>query len=198
MGSGCPKVEMELPDVETERLSLRRFRESDADLLEPIFAKQEVWQFPYGRGFTRAETEMFLDAQLREWDECGLGCWLASSKSDGRALGYVGLSIPHFLPEILPAVEVGWRFDPEVWGNGYATEGASVALTLAFTTLGLERVCSAPQTSNPPSGKVCERLGMAHERNVIAAATATRGPVEIALYWIEKNEWVNKGKGWSV
>lgn len=190
--NNCPEILATLPDVESDRLSLRRFRASDADLLEPIFAKPEVWMFPYGRGFTRKETENFLDAQIREWEACGLGCWLALRKTDGRAIGYVGISVPYFLPDILPAVEVGWRFDPEAWGQGYATEGAGKALTEAFSTLGLERVCSAPQTENPASWRVCERLGMTRERNAIAPATEKRGAVEVALYWISRDEWMNR------
>ncbi|WP_424775094.1 GNAT family N-acetyltransferase [Novosphingobium sp.] len=49
------------------------------------------------------------------------------NQEDGQAIGYVGISVPHFLPDILPAVEAGWRFDPVAWGQAYATEGASAA-----------------------------------------------------------------------
>ena len=189
---GCPEILAPLPDIETDRLTLRRFYKEDASLLEPIFAKPEVWMFPYGRGFTRGETELFVQAQIEEWSNCGLGCWIAICKSNGQAIGYVGISIPHFLPEILPTVEVGWRFDPDVWGQGYATEGASAALSEAFTTLGLNKVCSAPQSGNPSSWRVCERLGMSRERLATAGGTPKRGPVEVALYWITKNEWLDR------
>ena len=37
-----------MPDVWAERLSLRRFRLDDLDELVPIFAKPEVWAYPYG------------------------------------------------------------------------------------------------------------------------------------------------------
>ena len=187
--SACPEIASPLGNVETERLVLRRFEPSDIDLLEPVFAKPEVWRFPYGRGFTRAETQRFLQTQIAEWEEFGLGCWLAISKQHQRAVGYVGLSVPHFLPDILPAVEVGWRFDPDVWGMGLATEGASAALNQAFGPLALDRVCSAPQTENPPSRRVCERLGMTLERVAIAEGNDRRGPVPINLYWISCAEW---------
>lgn len=184
-----PAIDAPLPDVETERLLLRGFLPSDGDLLEPIFRKEEVWMYPYGRGFTRKETDLFLKSQLGEWKTAGFGCWLAQEKHSGNAVGYVGISVPHFLPDILPAVEVGWRFDPDYWGRGYATEGASEALTQSFSTLGLSAVCSAPQTINPPSSKVCQRLGMRFEGVKTAEATATRGPVDVDLYWITRDEW---------
>lgn len=187
--SPCPRISEPLKDVETERLVLRRFREGDADLLEPVFAKPEVWRFPYGRGMTRNETQRFVARQLEEWDRFGLACWLAATKAEGRVVGYLGISVPHFLPDILPAVEVGWRLDPDVWGRGLATEGAIAALDEAFGPLGLERVCSAPQTDNLASCRVCERLGMTLEHEIEAPGNERRGPVAISLYWINREEW---------
>ena len=189
---GAPKIARPLGNKETARLFLRRFERTDLDELAFVFAKPEVWTFPYGRAFTREETAAFLDAQMQEWEACGFGCWIALDKQTKRVLGYVGISVPHFLPEILPAVEVGWRFDPDAWGQGYATEGAAAALDEAFTTLGLNAVCSAPQTINPPSSRVCDRLGMRLERVVTAAATPRRGPVDVNLYWITKDEWMRR------
>jgi len=53
-----------------------------------------------------------------------------------RLIGYIGISVPTFLPDILPAVEVGWRFDPEAWGRGYASEGAREVLIPANSRRG--------------------------------------------------------------
>lgn len=186
---GCPKLKTPLADVETERLSLRRFRHEDLADLARLFAKLEVWRFPYGRGFTEAETRGFLDFQIAAWDADGVGCWLAAEKRSGSVIGYAGLSVPHFLPEILPALEVGWRFDPAVWGTGYATEAAAAALDQAFGPLGLDRICSAPQSINPPSSAVCRRLGMTLERVVTLEPTERRGAVDVDLYWITADEW---------
>jgi RimJ/RimL family protein N-acetyltransferase len=162
----APPVAAPLPNVATNRLLLGRFEESDLDELALVFAEPEVWRYPYGRWFTRDETARFLSLQIEEWDTVSFGCWVARTIADQRIIGYVGLSVPTFLPEILPAVEVGWRFSPLVWGRGYATEGATAALDQAFSTLQLDRVCSVPQADNPPSARVGERLGMTLSREV--------------------------------
>ena len=188
--SVCPPIAGPLGNVTTERLSLRRFERDDLDELARVFEHREVWQFPYGRGMTRAETAAFLDAQIAHWDEHRFGCWTARQRADEHLIGYVGLSIPTFLPEILPAVEVGWRFAPAAWGNGYATEGAAAALQEAFTTLGLEWVCSLPQADNPSSGRVAARLGMKLIRNVTVPATERRGEVVAQHYEIERGDWL--------
>jgi RimJ/RimL family protein N-acetyltransferase len=185
-----PPVAGPLGDVETERLELRRFRPDDVDGLAAVFAKPEVWQYPFGRGFTRAETEAFLATQMSHWSMARFGLWLVVERRTGSVVGFVGLSVPTFLPEVLPAVEVGWRLDPNVWGRGYATEGAAAALDEAFTTLGLSEVCSIPQADNPASVRVAERLGMRFSRSITIPETATREALDATLFRITANEWV--------
>ena len=185
----APEIAAPLGAVQTDRMILRRFEESDIDGLAEVFAHPEVWQFPYGRGFTRDETARFLELQIEEWDECGFGCWIALLRETERPIGYVGLSVPMFLPEILPAVEVGWRFDPGFWGLGLASEGALAALREGFSTLGLSEICSLPQSANPRSYSVCERIGMSFRRTVQCPATDRRGEVEARMYVITDAEW---------
>ena len=185
----APDITAPLGEVHTARMHLRRFTTTDLDGLADVFAKPEVWEFPYGRGFTRDEAARFLDAQLAEWDECGFGCWIALLEASRQPIGYVGLSVPMFLPEILPTVEVGWRFDPSFWGQGLASEGARAALHEGFTTLGLSEICSLPQSANPRSSQVCERIGMTFRRLVDCPATDRRGGVEARMYTMSRSEW---------
>ena len=188
----APPIAAPLGAIDTERLRLRPFAPEDLDGLAAVFAEPAVWQFPYGRGLDRAETRRFLDAQIEHWELLGFGCWLAESAALDRIVGYVGLSVPTFLPEVLPAVEVGWRFDPAVWGRGLASEGARAALAEGFTTLGLQEVCSLPQSANPRSVQVCERLGMRFDRTVTCPATDRRGAVDAELYVLGAAEWARR------
>ena len=184
-----PPIVAPLGERTTERLDLRRFRPDDLDELAVVFRNREVWQYPYGRSFTREETSDFLDAQIREWADCGFGCWIAREKTSSRVIGYVGLSVPTFLPEILPAVEVGWRFDPAAWGMGFASEGARAALAEGFDTLGLDEICSVPQADNPASSRVCDRIGMRLEREVTIPANSRRGELEALLYKMTRAQY---------
>ena len=184
-----PTLAAPLADVDTDRLHLRRFRPDDVGALAVVFAKREVWEFPFGRAFTRDETASFVAARIDEYESCGCSCWVASERATDRVVGYVGISVPTFYPEILPVVEVGWRFDPDVWGRGYATEGARAALDQSFGPLGLDRVCSLPQAENTASVRVAERLGMARTRTVELPGDARRGPVNVAEFWITAAEW---------
>lgn len=186
-----------LGDVITERLSLARIVADDADALAPVFAERAVWEFPYGRGMSGEWTAQFVASAVEHWDRFGFGLWVVRTSDDGQTIGYLGLSMPAFLSELvgadrMPAVEIGWRLHPAHWGRGYATEGATAALREAFETLELGEVCSAPQTINPPSGRVARRIGMRYERTVTLAATEAREAVDVDVHWITRQEWSSR------
>jgi RimJ/RimL family protein N-acetyltransferase len=146
--------------VETERLVLRPWSPADADSLVAVFAETEVWRYPFGRGLSRAESKRFLARELEHWETHGFGSWAAELKAEGRLIGYIGLSIPSWLPQVLPAVEVGWRLHPDYWGRGLATEGGRASLRYGFETLELDRIISIFSPDNVSSGRVMEKLGM--------------------------------------
>jgi RimJ/RimL family protein N-acetyltransferase len=146
--------------VETERLLLRIWTESDLDELGAIFAEPAVWHYPFQRGLTREETERFLQRQLDSWATHGFGTWAVELKGDNRLAGYIGLAIPEWLPQVLPAVEVGWRLHPSAWGQGLATEGGAASLRYGFTELGLDRIIAIVMPGNVASLRVAAKLGM--------------------------------------
>lgn len=190
-----PAIRAPLGDVTTDRLELRRFAAGHLDGLAAVFAHDEVWQFPHGGAFTREQTETFLRDQIAEWDECGFGCWAAVHREDERIIGYIGLCVPMFLPEILPAVEIGWRLDPGYWGQGLATEGAHAALREGFTTLGLEEITCILEEANARSGNVAERIGMRFDRIAFIPANDRRSATEVRLYRLTRSEWQSANEG---
>jgi RimJ/RimL family protein N-acetyltransferase len=192
--SDGPRIASPLGDVTTERLTLKRVVSGDATTLAPVFARPQVWEFPYGGGMSATWTEQFVARAVQHWDRFGFGLWVVRTAPDGATIGYLGLSMPAFLAEIvaparMPAVEVGWRLSPDHWGRGYATEGAAAALHAAFGTLELAEVCSVPQSVNPRSARVAQRLGMTCEHTATLAATDARGAVDVDVYWIGREQW---------
>jgi RimJ/RimL family protein N-acetyltransferase len=151
------------PVVETERLRLRPWRAAD-DLpaLAAVNADAEVmrWVAP-NRPLRPDESVALLERIEAHWREHGYGLWAVEPRANGAGcIGFAGLAIPSFLPEVLPAVEAGWRLDRAWWGRGLATEAARASIAYGFDTLGLRSVVSIIDAANERSLRVAEKLGM--------------------------------------
>ena len=169
----------------TSRLRLRDWSLDDLAPLAEVFAKPQVWHFPFRRGFSLAETEAFLLRRIEEQESRGWTIWAAEDRGTRRLIGYIGLSEPDFLPEVMPSVEIGWRLDPAAWGRGLATVGARTALVFGFEDLGLDSVVSICEPDNVSSSRVMDRLSMHFDRET---ADPVHG-VPLCIYRLERAEW---------
>ncbi|MDP9344788.1 MAG: GNAT family N-acetyltransferase, partial [Actinomycetota bacterium] len=104
----------------TERLLLRRFGPADADAFAALNADPEVMRFiGDGTPLSRAQSDELLARIAGHWRTHAFGLWcLAERAAPQRCLGFAGLAVPAFLPEVMPAVEVGWRLARAAWGRG--------------------------------------------------------------------------------
>jgi RimJ/RimL family protein N-acetyltransferase len=159
-----------IPVLTTERLVLRPFTADDLPALTVLHAEESFWWFPLRRGMSEDETKDFLWRVIERYDSDGFGLEAVEDRASGTIIGWAGLAVPHFLPEILPAVEVGWRLSGSSRGRGLATEAGSVAVDWGFSEGGLERIVSIYEPENAASGRVMERLGFTYERTTTGPA----------------------------
>lgn len=146
--------------LETDRLILRPFTEDDLAELAALHAEQAFWWYPLRRGMTEGETMAFLDRVIAQSGDPDRPAFYAVTlRGTGSLAGWAGLSVPDFLPELLPAVEVGWRLGIGHRGKGFATEAATAALRWGFADLGLDEIVSIYEPENLPSGRVMDRIG---------------------------------------
>lgn len=159
---------MNQTSINTDRLLLRRWRDDDVEPFAAMCSDPEVMRY-IGSGATRTceQARTSIHAYEREWEENGFGLFAVERLEDGRFLGFTGLAEPDFLPEIMPAVEIGWRFARQTWGNGYASEAAQAALDFGLEKLGLSEIVGICQTENRASGRIMEKLGMRFDREAV-------------------------------
>lgn len=151
---------MDIPALETDRLWLRAWRETDLDAYARMCADEEFSRF-FGAPLDRDDAWRQMALHVGHWQLRGFGLWAVEEKTSGALVGRAGL----FRPEGWPGLEVGWAFDPSVWGRGYATEAGHAALAHAWDELGAERVISIIDPDNARSIAVAERLGETFERH---------------------------------
>jgi ribosomal-protein-alanine N-acetyltransferase len=150
------------PELRTERLLLRRWRESDREPFAALNADPEVMEH-FARKLTREESDALVELNEKHFAEHGFSLWAVDVVATGSFAGFVGLMVPRFHADFTPAVEVGWRLAREHWGHGYATEAARAALGFGFDELLLEEIVSFAVPGNFRSRRVMERLGMTHD-----------------------------------
>jgi RimJ/RimL family protein N-acetyltransferase len=151
-----------MTDLTTDRLLLRQWRDSDREPFAALNADPAVMEhFPALQ--TREQSDALIDRNIPELDDRGWGLWALEVKDTGEFIGFTGLNVPTFDAPFLPGVEIGWRLAKGAWGNGYATEAARAALAYGFGPAGLDEIVSFTATTNLPSQRVMQRIGMMHD-----------------------------------
>lgn len=146
-------------ELNTERLVLRQWRDSDREPFATMNADALVMRhFP--RRYSAAESNAFVDDNVRRIAERGWGNWAVELRGSGEFIGFVGLSEPAPWHPCAGSIEIGWRLDRRHWRRGHATEAARRALDVGFGTLGLEEIVSFTASCNLPSVSVMRRIGM--------------------------------------
>jgi RimJ/RimL family protein N-acetyltransferase len=145
--------------VRTERLLLRRWRESDREPFAELNADPETMRF-FPATLNRAESDAFVDRIESRFDQQGFGLWALELRQTGEFVGYTGLNP---MPPGVPGeggMEVGWRLLRQHWQHGYATEAATAAVQVAFEGAGLAEIWSMTAVLNEPSQAVMRRIGL--------------------------------------
>jgi RimJ/RimL family protein N-acetyltransferase len=148
--------------IKTPRLLLRHWQDTDIEPWVAMNLDPRVTEF-FATAYTRELALARAEECRRELDERGHGWWVVEVPGVTPFAGVICLREVPFEAHFTPANEIGWRFAPEYWHRGYATEGARGALDFAFNTLGWEEVVAMTTMLNVPSQRVMERLGMTRD-----------------------------------
>jgi RimJ/RimL family protein N-acetyltransferase len=150
------------PELQTARLSLRRWRDADREPFAALNADPAVMEhFP--ATLTREQSDDLVEEIEAGFERRGYGLWALEVRESGELVGFTGLNAVPFEGHFTPAVEVGWRLARSAWGKGYATEAARAALRFGFEEMGMREVVSFTTVANARSRAVMERIGMAHD-----------------------------------
>jgi RimJ/RimL family protein N-acetyltransferase len=143
--------------LETERLRLRPWAESDAAALRDLHTER-------GNGSPTVEdVRAIIAKQLTATATTGIALLPIQRRDEGDFIGYCGLTIGRATAE---EPEIAYELFQRVHGRGYATEAARAVLDAAIAT-GRRRLWSTVRPWNAPSLRVLEKLGF--ERDHVSA-----------------------------
>jgi ribosomal-protein-alanine N-acetyltransferase len=162
--------------LETERLVLRQMNLLDVENLLQIFSDPEAMRY-YPGTKSRAETEEWIEWNLRSYQQNGFGLWAAILKESDEFAGQCGLVAQEI--DGRREVEIGYLFVRKLWGRGLATEAARASRDYGIRELGQRRLISLIDPRNVASRRVAEKVGMRLEKEI------EKWGKQICLYSVE-------------
>jgi RimJ/RimL family protein N-acetyltransferase len=145
--------------IETDRLTLRLWRDADLEPYADIMVDPEVGKW-LGGPFSRDQAYERVVRFTQSLEETGLGRLAIERRSDGRMIGHCGLAPTPEGPAVPQGLEIGWALAPDAWGSGFAVEAARAVIADGFSRFDAPEILAFTGTTNLRSQAVMQRLGM--------------------------------------
>ena len=181
----------EQPTLETERLILRPFQQSDAHDVQQLAGDRAIAET------TLSIPHPYEDWMAEEWiskhqdlfDQGKAVHFAITLKSDQKLVGAVSLM------NIVKGhqAELGYWTGKPHWNRGYCTEAAREVVRYGFEVLGLNRIHACHFSRNAASGSIMLNLGMTHEGRRRQHVIKWGAFDDMDLYGILRSEWEKSG-----
>ena len=149
--------------IETDRLLLREFRESDLEGIFELDSNPNVHRYLGNEPIhTKEEARKVIKSVQNQYTERGIGRWAAIEKETGEFIGWSGLRLntEYNMNGFTRYYDVGYRLIERYWGKGYATESGLAAVQYAFETMHLPEIYATTDIANEASHKALLKIGL--------------------------------------
>lgn len=177
-------------NIETERIILRPFKESDAEAFfkyrtNPIVAlyQGEGWgNYKFEQAVEFVKQQMNFEPGIPDtWFQIAI-----ELKGTGKQIGDCGI---HTLSHDVNQVEIGFTLDPTYQNKGFGREAVRCLLEYIFNVLNKHRVIAVTDVRNKNSIKMLESIGMRREGHFLKNAWYKGEYTDEYLFAMLKEEW---------
>ncbi|MDN4014361.1 GNAT family N-acetyltransferase [Chryseobacterium gambrini] len=147
--------------LETQRLILRKFEETDAERMFLLDSNPEVMKYIGVPPLSDiSESENVIKMIQQQYLDNGVGRLAVIEKESGLLIGWSGLKlITQEINGYNNIYDLGYRFIPKYWGKGYALESAKASLDFGFNDLKAETIYAHAHSENEGSNHILRKLG---------------------------------------
>lgn len=141
----------------SERLSYRPYRRSDAEAAFGFFGDAEVMKYSaFGVHPAIERTVEMLATLIAHNQRRGFGFWAVIERATGELIGMAGLADLDGDGD----VELAYRLRRDRWGRGYATEAATAWVAKGFSALDLAQIVAIVEPGHAVSKHILTKLGL--------------------------------------
>lgn len=144
------------PKIETERLILRRYQESDLDAIYEIITDERLSKYIKFPNLTREEELEYIRKWICEADESKYEKWVIEIKATGEVAGNIDVNT---VVKKHNYCNVGYTIRYHYWGNGYAAEALKAVSDHLLNNSGYYLVECSCNELNVQSYRVMEKAG---------------------------------------
>ncbi len=149
------------PTLQTERLVLRKLRQTDADDFFANFSDEETMRYFGMEPLTQLEQAVqTIEGRLQAFEEDRAIRWAITFREEDRLIGTIGF---HRFDRESSRAEVGYELNRSLWGKGVMSEALQAALGYGFDQLNLNRIEGLVSPENVGSLRVLEKGGFTQE-----------------------------------
>ncbi|MEO6709443.1 MAG: GNAT family N-acetyltransferase [Planctomycetota bacterium] len=151
----------EVPNLDTERLSLRGHSLEDFPDSAAMWADARVTRYIGGKPFSNSEVWSRLLRHRGHWSLLGFGYWVLRERVTNRFVGEVGyFDLRRDIePRFDGTPEIGWALAHWAQGQGLATEAVRAVVAWGDRNLKAARTVCAIEPANLPSIRVATKCG---------------------------------------
>ncbi len=146
--------------LETERLNLRMFKESDWRDMHEYYGDAECTKYTSGRALKENESWQKVAALLGHWQMRNYGPYAIEEKTTGKVIGVTGLDYPLDWPE----PEIQWGLSRAYWGKGFASEAVKAVKKMADRYIPELSLISLIHPENANSSNLAKAVGAYFEK----------------------------------
>jgi RimJ/RimL family protein N-acetyltransferase len=148
-----------LPNLETPRLALRPLVRGDLEAWLAMDLDPRVARFIWGAPPVSESHRKALQPRFDSgWPKTG-GVWAVEGRAGPGFLGWCGL----FPLQETGLIEIGYRYRPQAWGRGIATEAAARVLDHGFGGFAFDPIVAVSHPQNRASHRVLEKIGLVRQ-----------------------------------